>query len=173
MDYKYIEQLLERYWQCETSLEEENILRAFFSQKDVPEELSQFRPLFAYEQASEREDVLGDEFDRKILSMAEKAAGERPTHMATLKQRLMPLFRAAAIVAIIVTLGNAAQFSTMDSDADEDINYSSYKDTFSDPSVAYDKVENALELVSEGMTQSQLADTVASPRTGETDSTRK
>ena len=31
MDYKYIEQLLERYWQCETTLQEENILRAFFS----------------------------------------------------------------------------------------------------------------------------------------------
>ena len=31
MDYKYIEQLLERYWQCETSVEEESELRAFFS----------------------------------------------------------------------------------------------------------------------------------------------
>ena len=30
MDYKYIEQLLERYWNCETSLEEEQILRSFF-----------------------------------------------------------------------------------------------------------------------------------------------
>ena len=38
MDYKYINQLLERYWNCETSLEEEGILRAFFSQKDVPAE---------------------------------------------------------------------------------------------------------------------------------------
>ena len=27
MDYKYIKQLLERYWNCETSLEEEDILR--------------------------------------------------------------------------------------------------------------------------------------------------
>ena len=32
MDYKYIEQLLERYWQCETTPEEENVLRAFFAQ---------------------------------------------------------------------------------------------------------------------------------------------
>ena len=32
MDYKYIEQLLERYWKCETTLEEEEILRMFFSQ---------------------------------------------------------------------------------------------------------------------------------------------
>lgn len=39
MDYKYIKQLLERYWRCETSLEEEKILRTFFSQKDVPAEL--------------------------------------------------------------------------------------------------------------------------------------
>ena len=29
MDYKYINQLLERYWNCETSLEEEGILRAY------------------------------------------------------------------------------------------------------------------------------------------------
>lgn len=173
MDYKYIEQLLERYWQCETSLEEENILRAFFSQKDVPEELSQYRPLFAYEQKAAQEDVLGDEFDRRILEKTEKATEGRPTRIATLKQRLMPLFRAAAIVAIIVTLGNAAQFSTMDGNDDENINYSSYKDTFSDPSVAYDKVENALELVSEGITQSQLTDTVPTLRTGETHSTQK
>jgi len=36
MDYKYIEQLLERYWRCETSLQEEEILRLFFSQEEVP-----------------------------------------------------------------------------------------------------------------------------------------
>ena len=35
MDCKYIEQLLERYWQCETSLEEEAQLRAFFNGSDV------------------------------------------------------------------------------------------------------------------------------------------
>jgi len=39
MDYKYITQLLERYWNCTTSLEEEQILKAFFSQDDIPVEL--------------------------------------------------------------------------------------------------------------------------------------
>ena len=43
MDYKYINQLLERYWTGETSLEEEQILRAFFSQANVPDELKQYR----------------------------------------------------------------------------------------------------------------------------------
>ena len=48
MDYKYINQLLERYWRCETSLEEEDILRAFFSLDEVPAELLRYKPLFRY-----------------------------------------------------------------------------------------------------------------------------
>ena len=36
MDYKYIEQLLERYWTCETTLEEEQILHTFFLQENLP-----------------------------------------------------------------------------------------------------------------------------------------
>ena len=49
MDYKYIEQLLDRYWACETSEEEERILKAFFSQKDVPAALARYKALFVYE----------------------------------------------------------------------------------------------------------------------------
>ena len=69
MDYKYINQLLERYWRCETSLEEEDILRSFFSQKDVPVELLRFKDLFTYEQVEKKSDTLGDDFDRKLLAM--------------------------------------------------------------------------------------------------------
>ena len=49
MDYKYIHQLLERYWKCETTIEEEQILRTFFSQGEVPVELLPYRSLFVYE----------------------------------------------------------------------------------------------------------------------------
>ena len=76
----------------------------------------------------------------------------------------MPLFKAAAIVAIIVTLGNAAQLSTSREQTDEEINYSDYKDTYKDPATAYDKVHNALELVSEGFNMANVADTVPTDR---------
>ena len=102
MDYKYIEQLLERYWQCETTLQEEAILRTFFSQPDIPEELQKYQALFSYE--SQKEEPLGEDFDARMLDFI----GETPK-IITLKDRLMPLFKAAAIVAIILTLGNAAQ----------------------------------------------------------------
>lgn len=106
MDYKYIEQLLERYWQCETTLQEEAILRAFFSQdaQEIPENIRKYRDLFAPQ--AEHEEPLGEDFDARVLEMI----GEAPkAKTVTLTSRLMPLFRAAAIVAIVLTLGNAAQ----------------------------------------------------------------
>lgn len=110
MDYKYIDQLLERYWRCETSLEEEDILRAFFSQDNVPAELARYKALFSYEESQKANDVLGDEFDEKLLAMIE---AEEPVkaRVITMTQRLKPLFKAAAVVAIVLTLGNAMQLS--------------------------------------------------------------
>ena len=104
MDYKYIEQLMERYWQGETTLQEEAILRNFFSQPDIPEHLRTYQPLFDLE----KEEPLGDDFDARILGMIEEE-DQPKAKIVTLTSRLMPLFKAAAIVAIILTLGNAAQ----------------------------------------------------------------
>lgn len=114
MDYKYIDQLLERYWNAETTLEEENILRTFFSQKDIPAGMEKYRDVFVC-QTEERQMHLGDDFDARVLEMI----SEEQTTLAkavTVKareikftQRLMPLFKAAAVVAIILTLGNALQ----------------------------------------------------------------
>ena len=108
MDYKYINQLLERYWAAETTLEEEEILRTFFSQTLIPAELEQYRPLFVYEQVAKKTDVLGDDFDEKMLAMIGEEALQPHTEekkevrvkarTITLGQRLIPLFRAAAVV---------------------------------------------------------------------------
>ena len=106
MDYKYIEQLLERYFQCETTLKEEEILRTFFSQEDVPVWLMKYQTLFSYE--AQREEPLGDDFDKRMLTIIEQ---EEPVkaRVLTMTQQLKPLFKAAAIVAIVLTIANAAQ----------------------------------------------------------------
>lgn len=163
MDYKYIEQLLERYWQCQTTIEEEQILRAFFSQRDIPEKLRRYQPLFAASAQMANDEVLGDDFDARILAMTEERQTVVAARTITMRRRLMPLFKAAAVVAIIITLGNAAQlsFDGKPETASEEINYKGYKDTFSDPSMAYDRVHNALELVSEGISQAEAADSTA------------
>lgn len=107
MDYKYIEQLLERYWLCETSLEEERILRTFFSQENVPVRLMPYKDLFTYERQSLEDERLDEDFDRRMLEMVGEDTVKART--ISLTERLKPLFKAAAIVAIFLTLGNAMQ----------------------------------------------------------------
>ena len=134
MDYKYIEQLLERYWYCQTSLEEEQILRAFFSQKDVPAGLLKYRDLFVYEQTETKDDVLGEAFDARMMALTGET---KPVKARTisLADRFMPLFKAAAAVAIFLTLGNAAQVA-FKGDAKPEAGVAAYGDTQAGPSVA-------------------------------------
>ena len=115
MDYKYIEQLLERYWRCDTSLQEEEILRMFFSQEDIPAALLPYRHLFIYEQNEKAVDVLGDDFDQKVLGLIREDEPVK-ARVITMRHRLMPLFKAAAVVAIFLTLGNAMQVAFSDGD---------------------------------------------------------
>ncbi|GAE82645.1 hypothetical protein [Bacteroides reticulotermitis] len=108
MDYRYIEQLLERYWQCETSVQEEAQLRSFFSQEDVPAHLLRYKELFAYQQI-QKEVGLGDDFDARILAQVEVPVVK--ARRMTLVGRFVPLFKAAAVIALVLSLGNVAQHS--------------------------------------------------------------
>ena len=87
MDYKYIEQLLERYFQCETTLKEEEILRAFFMQEDVPVWLAKYKTLFVYE--AQREESLGNDFDERILEMVEQQEPVK-ARVGIIRRRSMP-----------------------------------------------------------------------------------
>lgn len=128
MDYKYIEQLLENYWNCETSTEEEQILRSFFSQKDVPVHLLKYKELFAYEQASSKKE-LGKDFDSRVLDIIEKPAVK--AKVVTFRERIAPMFKAAAVIAIILTIGSATEFALNDNHGNagkQNLNYKAYEE---------------------------------------------
>ena len=126
MDYKYIEQLLDRYFECQTTLEEEQILRAFFAQEDIPMQLIHFRSLFSEAARGEKEDTLGDDFDARILSIIGEEAEEprKPLHVKALivplNRRMRPLYKAAACVAVVLALGQAAQMPYNKKQAEQD-----------------------------------------------------
>lgn len=118
MDYKYIEQLLDRYFLCETSLEEESILRTFFEQSDVPANLSQYKDLFQAQKVDEAS--LSDDFDQRILDIIGKDDADAmdgtnnnapvvKIKRLSLSYQLRPFFRAAAVVAIILSFSLAVQ----------------------------------------------------------------
>lgn len=160
MDYKYIEQLLDRYWQCETTLQEEAILKAFFAQEVVPEHLKQYKNLFAgaldLSQAA-----LSSDFEKKLMARIE---AEQPikAQRVTMVSRLMPLYKAVASIAIVLTLGNAAQTSFHHMSSQNDYNYDSYEESYSDPTMAYDQVSDALQMVSQGLNDAYTTDSLAS-----------
>ena len=106
----------------------------FFSQKDVPAELLSYKDLFTYEQSERKTNVLGDDFDEKILSMIDEPAPVK-ARVIPFTQRMMPLFKAAAVVAIILTLGNAAQMA-FDDDANSYNNVAGYEHVQKGTSVA-------------------------------------
>lgn len=113
MDYTYIEQLLDKYFECETSLGEEQILRAFFAQEDVPVRMLSYRRLFAETAESNKEEVLDSTFDQKILAAIIQQEKQEPLHVkariVTMQRRLRPIYKAAACVAVVLALGQAAQ----------------------------------------------------------------
>lgn len=118
MDYRYIEQLLERYWECQTTREEEAILRTFFRQEDVPASLLPYRQLFLEEDAMAGE-RLPEGFAEEMLRLVE---GEQPqvvcrARRLTFMRRIRPLYQAAGLVALLLSIGNAAQQSMTADDA--------------------------------------------------------
>ena len=156
MDYKYIEQLLERYFSAETTVQEEQILKTFFGQgaEDMPQELKQYAPLFA---TLDEKETLGNDFDERILSMLPAEVAEmQPKRVKArtirLTERLRPLFAAAAMVAIVLTVGNAINQSLRSDNTWTDLDeYASIKDDSQEPNVAYDQVSDSLTLAKDNI----------------------
>ncbi len=152
MDYKYIEQLLERYWDCLTTPEEEHILHTFFRQAGVPQHLERYKPLF--ECMAEHADALpGKDFDERVLRMAaemqpEAAAEPRQT---PLRRTLRIVLNTAASVAAICILGVAAHqvFNHKKAPIGWDYNPAAYTDTYMSAEDAYDESIEALRMVQE------------------------
>jgi len=175
MDYKYIEQLLDRYFQGETSLQEEQILKAFYAQgvADMPEELYKYAPLFAVMNEHEQ---LGADFDERMLQLIDEQQSQQEARIEELNQpvkartislteRLRPLFGAAAVVAILLTLGNAinSSFKQNDTwvDADEYAKRGAVEVNTDEPAVAYESTSDSL-FVKEGLGTVTPTDSVPS-----------
>jgi len=162
MDYKYIEQLLDRYFQGETTLNEEQILKAFYAQgaDDMPKELAEYTPLFA---VMNEQPTLGDDFDERLLKMTEEQK-EVKARTISLAERLRPLFGAAAVVAILLTLGNAINQSFKQDDtwvdADEYAQRGRVGVNIDEPAVAYEQNSDSLLLGKEARGSATLADSI-------------
>ncbi len=119
MELHKIEILIEKYFEAETSIAEEKLLRDYFASSDVAQHLERYRPMFSY--FSEAREVVSEQ----------KMAGPR---------RQFRWVSVAASVAVLLGVGTFAYINTTQSNAE--------LGTYSDPEQAFRQTHQALELLS-------------------------
>lgn len=141
MEYSNIRELLEKYWECETSLGEEAQLREFYAHHkgELPPDLREAAPLFQYYQATE-EDTMPELFTDKPAPW-EAAVITRPFWHSWMKY--------AAVLLMAAGLGYSV-FSFQQRRDDPQEVYA-MRDTFSDPQLAYQETQRALHILSKNL----------------------
>ena len=137
MNNERIYTLLEKYWNCETSVSEERELQAFFNFGNVPADLLQFVPVFAYKQ-KQQTISLSDDFDRKLEASIRKA--DRQKQYITIKI-FGPFLRIAASIILIAGIGISVYFFAKQ-------NNQVFAETYNDPNAALEQATSALEKLS-------------------------
>lgn len=86
MELVKIEALLEKYFDAETSVKEEQVLKSFFSSEEVPAHLEVYRSMFAY-------------------AVQESKLKDKTTFRPKVRKRLSPMMKIAASITVIVSIG--------------------------------------------------------------------
>src|SRR6187402_2659762 len=102
MDSSKLQQLLQKYWSGETTLEEEQLLKDHFQQAEVPEEFREVAAMFRYYEQTKKNALNDIAFDRTLI---EKVTGKsKQGRMRSL------VFNSMRIAAGVVVLMAAAWF---------------------------------------------------------------
>ena len=119
MDWQKIEQLVDKYFEGNTTIEEEKVLKNYFSSNEVADSLKQYQPLFSYLQIAKNE-TAPTKFDVKPRIQFKK------------------WISIAAVFVFIAVLTTVLNLKTNES---QDLG------TFNDPEIAYAETMKALELL--------------------------
>ena len=92
MDSERLEELLEKYWQCETSVEEEQQLQAYFRHTPVPEGLKETAALFRYFEAQKSKEVSDIAFEKSVLRRISAPRGRMANLIFTLSKMVAKAF---------------------------------------------------------------------------------
>lgn len=138
MDSKHIEDLLSKYWNCETSLEEEQQLREYFAQEEIPDALKEPAALFRYFHEQKKKSLDDPAFPEIPMEVTRKPS--RPKTMRLFYNTM----RIAAGVIVLVVAGWYIRSEVRQETPQEIV------DTYSDPQLAFEETKRALLMISKG-----------------------
>ena len=137
MDSKQIEQLLEKYWSCETSLEEEQQLRDFFRGNALPGSQQDAAELFRFLDA-EKNKSLNENFESHVTKQLRKRQGGKIISMVSFTN----IARIAAGILVVVVATYFIRQEVRKSYPKE------LQDTYTDPQMAFEETKKALMMIS-------------------------
>lgn len=148
MDYKRIEILLGKYWDCLTSVEEEKELRDFFNSNEVPPYLKSTAEVFRYYETQRARQPLNDAFNATVLKTIKSPESQKelPKKGKSITLSLMNYARVAAVGLIVVTVSYFVRDEYLNSKVQPVI-----EDTFEDPKIAFEETKKALLMISKSL----------------------
>jgi len=141
MEYSNIRALLEKYWACETTAEDEATLRIFYATHEdaLPADLQEAAPLFQYFHTEEEMEVPEIEIHGPWEEKETKII--RPFWQGWMKY--------AAILLVALGVGHSVYNFQQKNRSDE--GQLAFRDTFDDPKVAYEETQRALAIISKNL----------------------
>lgn len=125
-----IENLLEKYFEAETSIAEEKELKDYFASSDVAQHLEQYKPIFGYSVQAKQEQF------KATIPLIPKGRDIK-------RKRVVWLSVAASVVVLLgvglFTFNNYNQLKSND------------LGTYDDPEVAFRETQKALAMISESV----------------------
>lgn len=144
MDSKQVEQLLERYWSCDTSLEEEKALREYFNQPGVPDGLKESASLFRYFEQQRQRNLTDVAFESELKKKVQPADGK-------MRSLMMSSLRIAAGISVVVASVWLVRTQWQTKEPAE------LTDTYDDPKKAFEETKRALQLISKNFGKAEKA----------------
>ena len=141
MDYNTIKRLLDKYWEGETSLSEEQLLKDYFNGNHVAPNLEQYKVLFIY-------------FGKAEQKQSKQTFKELKKEGTTIRRLIPPQWVAAASVVLIAAASflDYINFQGDPIETDTVVNENLLaEDTYKDPEEAYKEAKAALMLISKGL----------------------
>jgi hypothetical protein len=144
MDSKHIEQLLDKYWKCETSLEEEQQLRTYFTGENLPPKWKETAELFRYFEHQKKDALTDHPFDGQVMKKI-RAAEPR----GKVIKLIYNVARIAAGLLVVAVATFLVRQEIRKSYPPEVV------DTYSDPKLAFEETKKALMMISKGFGHAQ------------------
>lgn len=135
MDFKERDDLLQKYWNCETSLEEEKLLREYFGNGEIPEQLKDTASVFRYFEEAKKKSLNDAAFDGQVMRKINPRQGQ-------IRRLLFNSMRIAAGLLVVIAATWFIRTEVRQTIPQEIV------DTYDDPELAFEETKKALLMIS-------------------------